>query len=156
MLRIEVPGRQPFEFKHLVCDFNGTLACDGSLLPGLADRIRRLSASMEIHIITADTFGRTAQEVGDLPVTLTILAPENQDQGKHDYIPQLGAGACVCLGNGRNDKLMLEHAALGICIIDSEGTCKDTLLSGDVICRTPTDALDLLVQPKRLMATLRN
>lgn len=50
---------------------------------------------------------------------------------------------------------MLRDAALGICIIEAEGGCIKTLQVADIICRSAKEALNLLLSPKRLIATLR-
>ena len=38
MISCAIPGRDTIEISHLVCDMNGTLALDGSLLPGTLGR----------------------------------------------------------------------------------------------------------------------
>jgi soluble P-type ATPase len=117
--------------------------------------LRTLAAKLEVHVVTADTFGLAAKNLRNLPVKLTILPPDHQDQGKADYVRQLGAQASVCLGNGRNDRLMLKDAALGLAVTEAEGACVETLQAADVVCRSTRDALSLLLNPKRLIATLR-
>ncbi|HKJ46485.1 MAG TPA: hypothetical protein VJ991_11715, partial [Balneolales bacterium] len=59
-------------------------------------------------------------------------------------------------GNGRNDRLMLDEAAVGIAVIQKEGASFQSLQAADVICTNIIDALELLVYPKRLTATLRS
>ena len=39
MLTISIPGFRVLELEHLVCDYNGTLACDGHLLDGVKERL---------------------------------------------------------------------------------------------------------------------
>jgi len=51
--------------------------------------------------------------------------------------------------------LMLRDAALGICLTEAEGACVQTLQAADIVCRSAKDALNLLLNPKRLIATLR-
>lgn len=58
MLKIVIPGNVTLGLQHLVLDFNGTLACDGELLDGLKPRLDNLSRHLDIHVVTADTFGR--------------------------------------------------------------------------------------------------
>lgn len=156
MVNIDIPGRGRLELRFLVADYNGTLACDGVILPEAVRLLQRVAGELEIHVITADTFGIAAENLRALPVKLTILPAERQAEGKAAYIKQLGAQACVCLGNGRNDLLMLRDAALGICLIGPEGGCVSTLQEADVVCRSVSDALELLINPKRLIATLRS
>ena len=43
MLNIEIPGREPLALRHLVLDYNGTIAVDGKLLPELAAPLGELS-----------------------------------------------------------------------------------------------------------------
>ena len=71
------------------------------------------------------------------------------------FVAELGADATVAIGNGRNDAAMLQAARLGIVIIGPEGAAAATLLAADVICRSVTEALDLLLDERSLIATLR-
>lgn len=155
MLEINIPGRGELRLRFLIADYNGTLACDGALIPEVIPLLRAISTDLEVHVVTADTFGDAAKNLQVLPVQLTILPLGRQDQGKADYLRQLGAESSVCLGNGRNDILMLREAALGICIIKAEGACVQTLQAADIVCRSAQDALNMLINPKRLIATLR-
>ncbi|WP_321393797.1 hypothetical protein [uncultured Desulfuromusa sp.] len=68
MLQISVPGSGDLKFKDLVLDFNGTLACDGELIPGVRERLLLLAESLKIHIITADTFGSVETGSGCYPL----------------------------------------------------------------------------------------
>ena len=80
----------------------------------------------------------------------------NQDKGKRAYIRQLGAESVVAIGNGRNDRLMLKEAGLGIVVLQGEGTACQTVVEADVICTDILAALALLTHPLRLVATLRS
>jgi soluble P-type ATPase len=111
---------------------------------------------VKIHIITADTFGTVWREVENLPIEVTTIPKENQDRAKQNFVYNLGSENVVSIGNGRNDMLMLETSALGILVVNSEGACVESLLKADVVCLNVKDALNLLIKPKRLTATLRN
>jgi len=50
---------------------------------------------------------------------------------------------------------MLKEAGLGIALIGDEGCSTETLLGSDVVCNSIKDALGLLLNDKRLIATLR-
>ena len=50
---------------------------------------------------------------------------------------------------------MIEHAALGIAVIGPEGSAVTSLLRADIAVSDIRAALELLVHPKRLIATLR-
>ena len=57
--------------------------------------------------------------------------------------------------NGRNDALMLKNAVIGIGLMQKEGISKETLLNSDIIFYDINDALDAILNPKRLIASLR-
>ncbi len=156
MLTVDIPGYPALQCNHLVTDYNGTIAVDGRLVPGVAPRLEALSRDLEIHIITADTFGCVAREVAGLPCRVAVIGKEDQAGAKLRYIQALGAEQTVCLGNGRNDYLMLQAAGLGIAVLLAEGAAGVTLQAADVVTSSILDALDLLLKPLRLTATLRS
>ena len=94
--------------------------------------------------------------VADLKCRLHILAPQAQAEAKRDYIRRLNVDRTACIGNGRNDRLMIGEAALGIAVILSEGAFGGSISSADIVCTSILDALDLLRHPLRLTATLRS
>jgi soluble P-type ATPase len=51
---------------------------------------------------------------------------------------------------------MLRSAALGIAVIQREGAAAAALLEADVVVTDVRDALDLLLNPLRLVAGLRS
>ena len=155
MLNIEIPGRAPLKLEHAVFDYNGTLARDGVLLAGLPERLRQLSELLELHVVTGDTFGQATDQLSELPCHLTILPGSGQTMAKRAYIEMLGDDCTVAIGNGLNDHLMLQAAALSIAVLQDEGLTKESLLAADVLTRSITDAIDLLLHPLRLVATLR-
>lgn len=156
MLKIAVPGIGEFLLNHLVLDYNGTIALDGKLIPGVADRIINLSEHLDIHILTADTFGTVKKALAELPCKVAVIkAGKREDSEKLDYLRKLNPQHCVAIGNGANDRLMLAHAAIGICLIQQEGASFLALKNADIVCSSVIDALDLLIYPARLVATLR-
>jgi soluble P-type ATPase len=156
VLEIAIPGGEILRLDHLVADFNGTMACDGVPSPGAAAAIGRLAEKLAIHVVTADTFGRAKEALAGIPCELAILPEGGQDVAKLRYVEDLGAGRCVCIGNGRNDRLMLAQAALGIAVIHPEGASVETLLAAKVVVSDINAALGLLLNPVRLIATLRS
>jgi soluble P-type ATPase len=156
MIDIAIPGFRALRLAHLVLDYNGTLAADGELLPGVAVAITALAAEMRVHVITADTFGRAATELAGLPVDLVIAPATAQAEAKLEFVTALGADQVVAIGNGRNDRRMLEAAALGIVLIQREGASVESLSGADVVATNILDALELLTHPQRLVATLRS
>ncbi len=156
MIDIAIPGYETLKLEHLVLGHNGTLACDGILIEGVKERLQKLAGHLQIHVLTADTFGKARAQLEDAPCELSILTDNNQDIGKIEYVRKLGPNQTVCIGNGRNDRYMLKHAVLGIAVMLAEGVAVEALKNADVICTDINDALDLLLNPLRLTATLRS
>lgn len=155
MLEVKIPGRNPLRLSNLILDYNGTIAVDGKVIEGVRDRLEVLSSSLGIHVLTADTFGSVRNELSGIACRLSVISLENQAQAKMEYVRKLGCEEAVCIGNGRNDVTMLHNAALGIAVIQSEGACLEAVLAADVVTTSVLDALDLLIHPLRLTATLR-
>ena len=156
MIDIDVPGFRALRLAHVVLDYNGTLAVDGVPLPGVAAQLRALAAALRVHVITADTFGRVRAELAALPLEIVVTPAAAQAEAKRDFVAALGAESVVAIGNGRNDRLMLAAAALGIAVVQREGASAETLAAADVVAPSIGDALALLQNPKRLIATLRS
>ena len=156
MLETIIPGHKTLLLSYLVLDYNGTIACDGRLIPGVRERLEELSKSVSIHILTADTFGSVQKEMSGIPCEVVVIGKENQTQAKADYVRQLGFQKTVGVGNGRNDALMLKETVLGIAVIQEEGGAVETLLAADIVTHSVLVALDLLLNPLRLTATLRS
>lgn len=155
MKTFDIPGFGRLELEHLVLDYNGTIARDGAVLPEAVERMNALAEDMTVHVITADTFGSVRLQLQGLPCRVAVLAPGNQAEAKRDYLRGLGAQRCAAVGNGRNDRLMLAEAALGIAVLGHEGAATAALTAADVMAASIADALDLLLHPLRLTATLR-
>jgi soluble P-type ATPase len=61
----------------------------------------------------------------------------------------------VAIGNGNNDHLILKEAALGIAVLGDEGLSVSAIKNADIVMKNISDALDLFLKTKRLIATLR-
>ena len=155
MITINIPGYKELILKHLVMDYNGTLAVDGNLIQGVKELLALLADRIHLHVITADTFGNARKNLEDVDCSLEILKKDNQQLEKAEFITRLGKDNVVAIGNGLNDTLILKGAALGIALIQKEGAAATTLQNSDIISNNITDALELLLNPKRLVATLR-
>jgi soluble P-type ATPase len=156
MIDVNVPGFTHLRLEHLMLDYNGTLARDGVLLNGVKERLERLSQQLRLHVVTADTFGNVRAALAGLPCEITILPTDHQAPGKLTYVEHLGANRTACVGNGRNDRLMLKAAALSIVVVQEEGAAIEALASAHVAVPNIIAALDLLMHPLRLVATLRS
>lgn len=152
MIRIEIPQRGVLELRHAVFDINGTLAVDGLPIPGVADRLRALAEHLSIHALTAGTHGNIAELEQALGITLSII---HTAEDKTRYVEHLGPQHVIALGNGANDVGMLRLAAVGVAVLAAEGIATSVLQAADVLALGPLDAIDLVLKPKRLVATLR-
>jgi P-type E1-E2 ATPase len=155
MIELNIPGRGLIQLQHLVCDVNGTLAVDGVLLDGVKQRLSSLRDRLAVHLLTADTHGTQNRIDQQLGLTAIRIQSGNEAEQKANYVSQLGAGSTVAIGQGANDAGMLQAAALGICVLSSEGTALETLLEADLVARDIIEALDLLEKPLRIVASLR-
>ena len=155
MIKIEIPGGKTLALEYLVLDVNGTLAVDGTLIEGVAEAITALRPLLKITLLTADTFGQGQALAQALGVDLHILQSGHEREQKVAFIQRLGLEKVAAIGQGANDELMLKGAALGICVLSMEGTAISTLLAADVLAQKGPAALQLLMHPTRLMATLR-
>ncbi|HEY3343803.1 MAG TPA: hypothetical protein VGJ97_02680 [Anaerolineaceae bacterium] len=155
MIELDIPGQAHLRLEHLVCDVNGTLAVDGELLAGLASLIDAIRSHLTIHLITADTHGRQAEIDRQLNLTAIRLQPGNEAEQKAAYVRKLGAHAVAAVGQGANDAGMLREAALGICVLSREGTATQTLLAAGLIVPDIFSAFELLENPLRIAASLR-
>jgi soluble P-type ATPase len=152
---VRIPGYGRLVLEHLVLDYNGTLAVDGRPLTGVKSRLRALAHTMRVHVITADTFGKARHALAGMECDLHILKRGTEDRAKAAYVRALGAQRVACIGNGRNDRLMLRAAALGIATVQREGAAAQSVMAADIVVLDIRDALDLLLTPQRLVATLR-
>ena len=155
-MNIAIPGHTPFDIRHIVCDFNGTVAVDGALLPGVAERFAALSAQgLSVSVITADTHGNARDQLKNTPCNVHILTSQRHDVEKKQFVSKLGARHVAAFGNGYNDHKMIKAARLGVAVCQSEGLAGVTARNADVIVTSIQDGLDLILTPSRLIASLR-
>jgi soluble P-type ATPase len=155
MYSVDIPGFGEVKVEYLVSDFTGTLSVDGALLPGVGDRLNRISEFMQVQILTADTFGKAREALEKVNCTINILTGADHDLQKEALVKDLGPAKVVALGNGNNDRKMLAAARVGIAVAEGEGCAVEAVVAANVLVRSAQDGLDLLLNPKRLKATLR-
>ncbi|HSK47329.1 MAG TPA: HAD family hydrolase [Coriobacteriia bacterium] len=157
MLTVEIPGYGLLALENLVLDLNGTLCQDGEVLAGVAEAVEALAPALRIVVVTADTHGTADELMASLAVDhVHIIDRGREAEGKLDLVDELGGDTVVAIGNGANDALMLRDAALGIAVIAGEGAAAAAVQAADVVVRSIGDALGLLLEPRRLIATLRH
>jgi soluble P-type ATPase len=152
-IAVDIPGGPALKLDHLLLDQNGTLTDRGLLIDGVASRLSRLRPRLDVHVLSADTFGTPAELSEALGVQARRVSTGAE---KEAFLASLGAERCAVIGNGNNDVPMLRDAALAIAVIGPEGASATALAAADVICASITDALELLLDERALAAASRH
>ncbi len=92
MIEVAIPGRSTLRLTTAVLDFNGTLACDGLLCEGVAERLEALGARLALHVVTGDTTGTARQVLSALPVLVHVMPPDRQGAAKRAFLGGLDPG----------------------------------------------------------------
>jgi len=151
---------EPLRIERIVSDYTGTLSLGGKLVPGVAERLRKLKRLVEIHVVTADTRGTARKELAHVPLTPHILKSEARHGiQKRNYVKKLGLSRVAAFGNGNNDALVLravrDAGGLAIAVDNGEGCSVQAMQSANLFIVNIVNALDLLLDPTRCKATLR-
>ena len=154
-MEITIPGRGNYTIKNVVLDLNGTIAQDGKIIRGVKEKVAILSQELNVFLVTADTNKNAEHLVRNLPITLYKIEEAEEDDQKLRVILNKGKDNTVSIGNGCNDISMLKESAIGICIVGGEGASTEAMMAADLAVSNINDALDLLLKPHRLKATLR-
>ena len=155
MYRINIPGFKELDIKYLVSDLNGTLTNKGIMKETTAALLNKIAQNLKVYIITADTYGKAGEACRNLRADLAILRTGREKEEKAFFVKELGCQETVTLGNGANDELMLEQAALGIVVMGEEGCSTRSLYKADIVVKDIDDALSMLLDPEIVKATLR-
>ncbi|MGA3020466.1 MAG: ATPase P [Candidatus Micrarchaeales archaeon] len=154
-MKIDVPGFGLLNLRYLVSDFTGTLSEEGKILPGVKPRLNQIAKELEIYVLTSDSFGTAESELKGVNCKVHIISKLNEDLQKEEFVKKLGPKSVVAIGNGNNDRKMIKIARLGIIVTIADGSAVSALTAADISVKSPVDALDLLLHPKRCKATLR-
>jgi soluble P-type ATPase len=152
-MKYDIPGQGEIELKTIILDLNGTLSVAGTVPEGVKERLDQLKElGYKILFFT----GNTRNDADDLATNLGIewkLAKTAGD--KRDLALELEPETCVSIGNGLIDSELMKVVKLGIVTLQAEGVHIQTLLNSDIVVPTINDALDLFIDPQRLIATMR-
>jgi soluble P-type ATPase len=164
-IEIDIPGFGRCLIKKVVSDYTGTHSCGGELVEGVKDRLIRLAESVDIVILTSDSFGTAEKQLSGIPLQLRKLQYEKLREGEPDdeqkerIVKEYDPKHVAALGNGNNDRLMLklvkEAGGLAIAVDNSEGCAIDALVNANLFIVGSANAIDLLLEPTRCKATLR-
>ena len=143
------------DIKYVVSDLNGTLALDGDMIEGIAERFDALNKlGIKVIVLTGDIHKNAKALFKDYKCEVEIVDIEEkfarQDQQKLNIVKSLGTEKVLAIGNGANDALMLKKAAIGVLVIGKEGGSTTALKNADIVVHDIKDAFDLLIHPKRI------
>jgi soluble P-type ATPase len=155
MITIDIPGWGNMDIENIVLDLNGTIATDGRIPIEIKEKIKSVAEKAKVYILTADTQGTAAEEIGGMNAKLVRISGEDSKMGKLAFMKTLTPEMTVAIGNGNNDELVLKEAALGVAVMGNEGLSTSSMRNADILVKNISDALDLFLKPKRLIATLR-
>ena len=155
MIEINIPGRGTYTIENLILDLNGTIALDGRIIRGVGEKLTKLSRKLDVIVVTADTNKNAEKLVKDLNVSLYKIKEANENHQKLELLLGKGKDNTMSIGNGCNDVSMLKESAIGICVLGKEGASREAMMASDLEVPAINDALDLLLKPHRLRATLR-
>jgi soluble P-type ATPase len=154
MINIDIPGWENITIENIVLDLNGTIATDGKISVDVKEKIKSLSQKMKVYILTADAQGTASEESKDIAIELVKIPGEGSKNKKFEFLKTLNLEKTVVVGNGNNDQLILREAALGIAVLGDEGLSSLAMKNADILVKSISDALDLFLKQKRLIATL--
>ena len=158
-ITIDIPGFGKARIDAILSDYTGTLSFSGKLVTGVRDRLLRLAELVDIHIVSADSFGTAQEELKGLPIVWRRLEGGSEDAEKQRYAEGLNPRDVASLGNGNNDRLHMkvvkDAGGLAIAVENGEGCALDAILAANIFVVGAVNALDLLLEPTRLRATLR-
>jgi hypothetical protein len=80
-ISVVIPGLGRRKIVSLLSNYTGMLSLYGKLSRGAEDSLLELSRKVDIHILTADTFGRAEAQLRHLPLTRHKLKGQG---GDHD------------------------------------------------------------------------
>jgi soluble P-type ATPase len=150
-----IPGWGTLHVAHVVLDLNGTITESGELIPGVSDYLTKLDdRGVTIVVLsgdTRDTLHSLFQKLERLTVHVTKTAED-----KRAFVDALGPEKTVCIGNGNIDLEMFRTCALSICTVQAEGASVKAMVTADIVVNHIAHALDILLDPEKLIATLRS
>jgi len=152
---IEIPNFKNLDIQNILFDYNGTLAEDGEISEEIHTLLKDICKKYNVFVITADTFGSVKKELKDFDLEVIILSSDDHTKEKRTFLQELGENETIALGNGNNDALMLKTAVISIAILGEEGCASEALFASDIVCKNITNAMQLILHPKRMIATLR-
>lgn len=141
------------ELSTIILDLNGTLTVGGTIISGVAERLQALKElGYKIVFFTGNTRNNAKELAQQLEIGW-VLATDGE--AKKEQALKLNPETCVSIGNGLIDLELMKVVKLRMVTLQAEGVHVQTMLHSDIVIPTINDALDLLIDQQRLIATLR-
>jgi soluble P-type ATPase len=151
---IAVPGYGSLEVENVVLDLNGTVTESGDFIAGVLDALQALRAQgFKIYILSGDTRGNLGQTFGHAPGIEAVVTKTALE--KKTFVESIGPDHTVCVGNGNIDVEMFKVAKVSICTVQAEGATTKAMLQADIVVTHIKHAIGILLDPDKLIATLR-
>lgn len=150
----DIPGHDKLEIKTVILDLNGTLSVGGQIVDGSKERLAKLKElGFRIVLFTGNTRNDADAICEQLGIEWRLA---NNAVDKMNLAKEFEPSTCASIGNGLIDLELMKSVALRIVTLQAEGAHVQTMLNSDIVVPTFIDALDLLIDPQRLVATLRS
>lgn len=152
-MKLSIPNSEDIELSTVILDLNGTITVRGVLIHGVVQRLVELQKKgLHIVLFSGDTLGNAKKIADELSIDLVVTASGME---KKLAAAKLNPDTCVAIGNGRIDVSLFETVKLAIAVLQGEGLHTACLQEADIVVVSILDALDLLIDERCLVATLR-
>jgi len=157
-IAVDIPGLGRRHLTTVVSDYTGTYSFGGAIAAEVKRKLTDLAKLVDLHVVTADTFGTAEAQLAGIAMPYK-LRTDRHDAEKAAYVAQFDLAHVAAIGNGNNDRLMLQAVkqggGLAIAVDNGEGCAVDAMLNANLFVVGAVNAIDLLLDPRRLKATLR-
>jgi len=155
MKSVTIPGWGTVHIHNVVLDLNGTITESGQFIPGILGALASLrKQGFRVYVLSGDSRGNLKQQLDRFP-EIGIQITETA-QAKRDFVESLGPESTVCIGNGNIDVEMFKVARLSMCTVQGEGATPGAICNADIVVTHIKEAIELIHDENKLIATLRS
>jgi len=141
------------ELDSIALDLNGTLAVGGLIKETTKQRISLLKKKgFDFFLISGDARGNASKIAEELGINLFIAKNSRE---KLTAVKKIPSKNIIAIGNARIDLGMFKKAKLKIITLQAEGIHTSIILKADIIVPNINDALDLFIDEKRFLSTMK-
>ncbi len=152
-MKLLIPNSNEIELKTLILDLNGTLTVRGVLVKGVSKKLKVLkNKGLKVVLFSGDTRGNGKDISDKLGIEFFVTSTGEE---KRIEASKLNPETCIAIGNGLIDTALFRTVKLSIATLQSEGVHVKCLEEADIVVCSILDALDLLIDEKSLVSTLR-